>query len=113
MARARAYWEGTLGFRPTTILPTAVVYQCLDSWFVISRSGSAGTNQATALAFMSDDLEAEVAELKRRGVVFEEYDYPTLKTVDSIAQLAGLRAAWFKDTEGNIIGVVQFEQPPV
>jgi catechol 2,3-dioxygenase-like lactoylglutathione lyase family enzyme len=113
VARARAYWEGTLGFTATTILPTAVVYQCLDSWFVLSRSSGAGTSRATALAFLSDDLEADVATLKGRGVVFEEYDSPTLTTVDSIAQLAGVRAAWFKDSEGNIVGLVQFAQPPL
>jgi len=111
--RARAYWEGILGFRPTTVLPTAVIYECLDSWFAISRSSGAGTSQATALAFMSEDLEADVADLKGRGVTFEEYDYPTLRTVDSIAQMAGFRAAWFKDSEGNIVGLVQFAEPPV
>jgi hypothetical protein len=46
--------------------------------------------------------------MKARGVVFEEYDYPQLKTVDSVADLATGRAAWFKDSEGNMIGVFQF-----
>ena len=54
-----------------------------------------------------DDIEKVVAELKDRGVVFEEYDFPGLKTVDSIADTGPIRAAWFKDSEGNIIGVVQ------
>jgi len=50
------------------------------------------------------------AELKAKGVVFEEYDYPNLKTVDSIATRGEVRSAWFRDSEGNILAVVQF--PP-
>jgi len=55
-----------------------------------------------------DDIAAEVAELKNRGVVFEEYDLPGLKTVHSVADTPPVRAAWFKDTEGNLLGLVQF-----
>ena len=54
-----------------------------------------------------DDVEAEVAELKARGVVFEEYKMPGLTTVDSIATAGGAKTAWFKDTEGNILAVSQ------
>ena len=53
------------------------------------------------------DVRAAVAELRSRGIVFEDYDFPGLKTVDGIADVGGASAAWFKDTEGNIIGVVQ------
>jgi catechol 2,3-dioxygenase-like lactoylglutathione lyase family enzyme len=111
--RARTYWEGTVGLKPTTIRSNFVIYQCLDSWFALSKSGGAGTAQSTAAAFMSHDLAADVAELKGRGVVFEEYDYPTLKTVDSIADTGTFHAAWFRDSEGNIIGLVQFAEPPL
>ena len=54
-----------------------------------------------------DDIEAEVAELMARGVVFEEYDLPGLKTANGIATMGPNRAAWFKDSEGNILGPVQ------
>ena len=53
------------------------------------------------------DVEREVADLKRRGVVFEEYDMPGLKTVNSIATGGGAKTAWFKDSEGNIVAVSQ------
>jgi hypothetical protein len=56
------------------------------------------------------DIEAEVAELKARGVVFEEYDLPGLKTVDSIADNGPARAAWMKDSEGNLLGIVQLPE---
>ncbi len=52
-------------------------------------------------------LDAEVADLKSRGVTFEDYDYPTLKTVDGIAEIEGFRGAWFKDTEGNVLAVTE------
>jgi catechol 2,3-dioxygenase-like lactoylglutathione lyase family enzyme len=108
--RARAFWEGTLGFRPTRDLTNGVIYACADSSFAISRSSGAGTSQATVVAFMSEDIEADVAALKAQGIVFEEYDYPNLKTVDSIAWVGPIRGAWFKDTEGNIIGVAQYPE---
>jgi hypothetical protein len=62
------------------------------------------------MGFTSDDIEADVAELKGRGVAFEEYDFPGLKTEDSIAQMGDARAGWFKDSEDNIIGIIQL--PP-
>jgi hypothetical protein len=54
-----------------------------------------------------DDIEREVAELKKRGVEFEEYDLPDMKTKDGIATAGGAKAAWFKDTEGNTLALVQ------
>lgn len=57
-----------------------------------------------------DDLDAEVAELKRRGVIFEEYDLPGIQTVDGVAEWGPLRVCWFKDSEGNILGVTEVRQ---
>jgi len=108
--RARAFWEGRLGFVPTRAMETGVIYACRDSNFVLSRSSGAGTSQATVAAFMSDDIEADVAALRAQGITFEEYDYPTLKTVDSIAWVGPVRAAWFRDSEGNIIGLAQYPE---
>jgi hypothetical protein len=68
--------------------------------------GRAHQRRAT-LSGPYDDVEAEVAELKSRGVVFEEYDMPGLKTKNSIATGGGAKTAWFKDSEGNILAVSQ------
>ena len=57
------------------------------------------------MSFQAKDIVADVKALKQRGVVFEEYDMPGLKTVDSIASLGSLRGAWFKDSEGNILAI--------
>jgi hypothetical protein len=62
------------------------------------------------MGFATPDVEAEVRELKARGVVFEEYDHPALKTVDSIATVGPTRSAWFRDSEGNILGIVQLPE---
>ena len=67
----------------------------------------AGTAQHTLGAFMVQDIDATVAELRGKGVTFEDYDLPGLKTVNGIAELGGIRGAWFKDPEGNILSVVQ------
>jgi hypothetical protein len=54
-----------------------------------------------------DDLEAEAAELRNRGVAFEDYDLPGLRTVDGVATTPAGKAAWFKDSEGNLLGMIQ------
>ena len=59
------------------------------------------------MAFMVDDLEALVTDLTARGVRFEEYDGPSLRTVDGVADLGYAKAAWFKDSEGNLLGIGQ------
>ena len=72
-------------------------------------SAFAGTNQATAAGFMVDDFDATVAELRSNGVVFEEYDLGEgMATIDGVITLPdGNKGAWFKDSEGNILGLAQ------
>jgi len=59
------------------------------------------------MTFEVDDVEMAVKELRDRGIVFEEYDFPGLKTVDGIAEIQGAKGAWFKDPDGNILAVGQ------
>jgi len=73
---------------------------------VFRETSRAWSDWGTAF-WVVDDVEAEVAELKARGVVFEEYDMPEMKTVNSIATTGGAKTAWFKDSEGNILAVSQ------
>ena len=68
---------------------------------------NAGTSKASQAFWQVHDLESEVAALKARGVRFEEYDMPGLKTTDGIATGRGNKAAWFKDSEGNILALIQ------
>jgi hypothetical protein len=96
--------------------PGGLLYRLAQGEF--SLYGSAGTSPGTftQMALEVDDLDAVVAELRRRGVVFEEVDLPGLQTVDGIAEIegnypskgsTGERAAWFRDSEGNLLGLGQ------
>lgn len=76
--------------------------------FVYPSQGTArGTH--TQAGWLTSNIEAEVADLQSRGVVFEEYDLPGLKTVNGIATVGSDKTAWFKDSEGNLLVVVQTE----
>jgi hypothetical protein len=75
--------------------------------FLLFSSYRAGTAQHQLAAWVVEDLEAEVAELRGRGVVFEEYDYPGLRTVNGVATTPAGKAAWFKDSEGNTLTMTQ------
>ena len=108
VARARKFYEGTLGLTPREEYAGGVIYECGNgSWVFMYPSPGAGTSKASTAFWQVNDVEAEVAELKARGVVFEEYDMPGLKTKDSIATGGGAKTAWFKDSEGNILAVSQ------
>lgn len=110
LARARAFYEGILGFRPSGEAG-GVRYVCgAGTACLLYPTGNAGTNRASQAFWEVEDIAQEVAELKRRGVKFEEYDMPGLKTVDGIATAGGAKAAWFKDTEGNILAIVQTDR---
>jgi predicted enzyme related to lactoylglutathione lyase len=107
MQRARSFYAEKLGLRPTQETPDGVVFQLKGSQFALYRSAGAGTAQHTIAGWAVEDIEAEVGELRAQGVVFEEYDLPNLKTVNGIAAIGPSRAAWFRDSEGNILGIMQ------
>jgi catechol 2,3-dioxygenase-like lactoylglutathione lyase family enzyme len=110
LARARSFYVDALGFVPTSETPGGVTFECGEgSRFLLFASAGAGTAQHTQAGFSVPDIDAEVNELKGRGVVFEEYDFPGLKTEDGIARNPVGRSAWFKDSEGNLLGLIQFD----
>lgn len=108
VARARKFYEGKVGLVPKEEYAGGVIYECgQGSHVFMYPSGGAGTSKASTAFWAVDDIVAEVAELKAKGVLFEEYDMPGIKTVNSIATGGGAKTAWFKDTEGNILAVSQ------
>lgn len=108
VTRARAFYEQKIGLVPRDANDDGVAYECGEgSWVFLYLSAGAGTSQASQLFWQVDDLEAEVATLRQNGVTFEEYDMPGLKTVNGIFTEGGTKAAWFKDTEGNILALIQ------
>jgi predicted enzyme related to lactoylglutathione lyase len=108
VTRARNFYENTIGLKPKEVHPEGVVYECGDhSWVFMYPSQGAGTSRASTAFWEVADLESEIAQLRSKGVVFEEYDMPGIKTVNGIATGGGAKTAWFKDTEGNILAVSQ------
>lgn len=108
MKRARQFYEQKLGFKPKQEIAGGVVYEFGDhtSCFMYPTP-NAGTSSASQAFWQVNDIDREVAELKAKGVTFEEYDMPDMKTEGGIATAGGARAAWFKDSEGNIMAVIQ------
>ncbi len=109
LARARKFYEEVLGFTPAQVYEDLgqVKYLSGGTEFFVYATGSAGTNQATTAGWHVDDLDAVMEDLRGRGVVFEDYDFPGLTTVNGVAEIPGARAAWFKDTEGNTLALDQ------
>jgi predicted enzyme related to lactoylglutathione lyase len=108
VARARKFYEEKVGLTPREEYAGGVIYECgQGSWVFMYPSPGAGTSKASTAFWAVADVAAEVAELKARGVVFEEYDMPGIKTVNGIATGGGAATAWFKDSEGNILAISQ------
>ena len=112
LARARAFYENTLGIPPKTELPSGIFYDCGEGTrFVLSQTAGKPSGAHTQMAFVVEDIDSEVQELKFRGVVFEHYDFPGLKTVEGIVNRSALKAAWFKDTDGNLLAIMEPVEP--
>ncbi|HEY7047051.1 MAG TPA: VOC family protein [Jatrophihabitantaceae bacterium] len=111
LARARAWYAEKLGLEPTEERPGGLRYEGRSGVFCLFASTGSSDGSFTQLAFYVDDIEASVAALKARGVVFEEYP----GCVDSIVDIegnypskgSGERAAWFRDSEGNLMGLAE------
>jgi catechol 2,3-dioxygenase-like lactoylglutathione lyase family enzyme len=116
LERAREFYSDKLGLEPSEERPGGLLYRCADGEFALFESGGAPSGSHTQMAWEVDDIEAAVALLRARGVLFEEYDLPGLTTVDGIAEVSGNypskggvgeRAAWFEDSEGNLLAIGQ------
>lgn len=104
------FYEGVLGLRLEARREDLadnpeVEFRAGEGTLLAYKSAGAGQSRHTIAGFRVDDVDTAVTALRERGVVFEEYDFPGLKTEDGIATLGPVRAAWFKDPDGNIIAV--------
>ena len=113
LERARRFYSEKLGLDPVEVRPGGLLYRGASGEFGLFESAGASPGTFTQMGWVVDDIEATVSELRTRGVVFEEVDLPGLKTVDGIAEIegnypskgSGERAAWFRDSEGNMLGL--------
>ena len=105
MKRARDFYENKLGLKPGGLKPDGkFVYSCGGGAVLALFPKEGGTRaDHTAISFQVPDVVAAIDTLKRAGVVFEDYDFPGLKTVNHVCVLGSEKAAWFKDTEGNYL----------
>ncbi|HEY1294050.1 MAG TPA: VOC family protein [Chloroflexota bacterium] len=115
LERARAFYRDKLDLLPSEERSGGLLYRCARGEFVLFESAGKASGEHTQMALDVEDIEATVSELRRRGVVFEDVELPGLTTVNGIAEIEGNypskgraeRGAWFKDSEGNLLGIGQ------
>ncbi|MGF0169962.1 VOC family protein [Streptomyces sp. Marseille-Q5077] len=116
LERARRFYSEKLGLDPVDERPGGLLYRCGGTEFALFQSTGAAPGTFTQMGWQVEDVDAVVAELRRRGVEFEDVDVPGLRTVDGVADVEGHypgkgfrgeRAAWFHDSEGNLLGIGQ------
>ena len=105
--RARTFYEETLGLREVDDFGEGFMLKSGDTKVTVYRSEFAGTNKATALTFGVADIESEVSDLKGKGVSFEHYDLPGLERQGDLYVAEGMKTAWFKDPDGNILSLME------
>jgi catechol 2,3-dioxygenase-like lactoylglutathione lyase family enzyme len=113
LERAKAFYAESLGLEPVEEREGGLRYVCAAGEFALFESAGRASGDHTQMSWDVDDIEATVRELRALGVVLEEYDVPGIKTVDGIATIegnypskgSGERAAWFRDSEGNLLGI--------
>jgi catechol 2,3-dioxygenase-like lactoylglutathione lyase family enzyme len=108
MQRARRFYEDKLGFKPSLAADGGVTYEFAgQTACFLYPTPNAGTSKASQAFWRVADVDREIAELKSRGVVFESYDMPGRKSPSGAIEAGGAKAAWFKDSEGNILALIQ------
>ena len=116
LERARRFYSEKLGLEPVEDRPGGLLYRCGGTEFGLFQSAGDPSGAHTQMGWEVDDIDAVVEGLRSRGVAFEEYDFPGLTTVNGIAEIEGNypskggkgeRAAWFRDSEGNLLGMGQ------
>ena len=112
LEQSQTFYEKAVGLTLSAeTIPNHLLFECGDGTTLLVY-GRSSPNQAdhTQVRFWTDDVGRDVRELESRGVVFEDYDFPTFKTVDHIATTAGIgKSAWFKDPDGNTLALFQPE----
>ena len=112
LEQSQTFYEEVVGLTLSAdTIPNHLLFECGDGTTLLVYGRPAANNaDHTQVRFWTDDVEADVQELASRGALFEEYDFPTLKTVDHVATTPGIgKSAWFKDPDGNTLALFQPE----
>jgi catechol 2,3-dioxygenase-like lactoylglutathione lyase family enzyme len=110
LAETRAFYHDQLGLEILDENEEAITFKCGgQSSIAVTRSTVGTSDEQTQAGWFVPDLEAELADLRSRGVAIQEYDMPGLKTTDGIADLGFARAAWIVDPHKNVLGILQLK----
>jgi catechol 2,3-dioxygenase-like lactoylglutathione lyase family enzyme len=107
MQRAKQFYSDTLGLSVESESPGGIFFRSGDTHFLVFPTGGKPSGSHTQMGWMVNDIEAEVSDLKSRGVTFETYEFPGFDPATHVATTDGVKAAWFQDSEGNLLGIVQ------
>lgn len=108
LARAMQWYENHLGLSPSGVRDDGAMYDMGGGTaFLLYPTSSAGKAPNTLMSFESADARADIAALRDKGVTFEDYDFPGLKTENGVAKLGNTFGGWFKDADGNILGIFE------
>ena len=113
LEKARVFYSEKLGLEPAEERPGGLLYRCGETEFALFESAGAASGTHTQMGWSVDDIEATVADLRDRGLEFEEVEMPGLTVEDGIAVVpgnypskgTGERAVWFRDLDGNVMGI--------
>ncbi len=108
LERAKAFFREKLGLAPTSETEGTALYRVRDGQLALFATSGKPSGDHTQIGWTVEDIEATVAELRGRGVTFDEYDSPGLKTVNGIVTFGSTRFAWFRDSEGNVHNLAQY-----
>jgi len=111
LARAKSFYAEKLRLTPSSEDAEGASYDSGGTPFLLFLSSGVASGTHTQMGWRVDDIEAEVRELRERGVQFETYDVPGFDAGTGIAQSGEGRSAWFKDSEGNLLALAQFPDP--
>jgi catechol 2,3-dioxygenase-like lactoylglutathione lyase family enzyme len=111
LARSQQFYEQVVGLTLSVeTIPNHLLFECGDGTLLVYGRPAPNTADHTQVRLWSDDVERDVREFETRGAIFEDYDFPTLKTVNHVGTTAGIgKSAWFKDPDGNTLALFEPE----
>ena len=105
LAKGKEFYGETLGLKQTDENPGGVTYTCGKGRLFVYQAPTAGSNQGTSATWEVNDIEGLVEELKTKGIIFEHFDMPGAAREGDVHVWEGMKAAWFKDPDGNTLGL--------
>jgi catechol-2,3-dioxygenase len=110
LGTSKQFYAGKLGLEVLNENEEAITYKCGgDSQLAVTKSTTGTADEQTQAGWRVDDLAAELAELRSRGVEIQEYDMPGLKTLDGVADLGFALMAWIVDPHMNALAIMQLK----